>query len=95
MASIAELTTATSNLTAVVTEALSVLTTPPADVTHLSDADQAVLDTTVAALNEAAANLTAALPASPVQPATSAENPAIDLGTVTADSPADSNPATA
>jgi uncharacterized protein YfaQ (DUF2300 family) len=65
MASVADLTTATSTLAAAVTDALAVLTAPPADGTHLSVEDQAALDASVAAINQAAANLNAALPATP------------------------------
>ena len=62
MASIADLTTAVSNLSGVVTKAVDALSTPAADVTRLSTADQAALDATVGAVKQAAANLTAALP---------------------------------
>jgi hypothetical protein len=64
VAVIADLAVATADLTAAVTSAVDVLTTPPTtgDTTVLSAADQATLDTAVAAVQEATANLTAVLP---------------------------------
>lgn len=69
VAAIADLAPATAALTAAVTSAVDVLTAPPSgDTTVLSSADQATLDAAVAAVQEATANLNAALPpAAPVE----------------------------